>query len=249
MMQDKPRERPQLNKNGFTFKQFFVAHDRCAMKVGTDAILLGAWAPVAGVKRILDIGSGSGLIALMLAQRTPSPVNIDAVELEPEAALQAQENVQQSPWPERIQVHQQDIADWADECDKRYSLIVSNPPYFAPGVACSTAARDSARATASLDHQTLLRSAALLIEEEGMFCVVLPTATGQEFIALAQADGWHLRFRLDVAEYAHRPPHRVLLGLSPQAGETLLERLAIRTPDTRYSDEWCSLTREFYLFM
>jgi tRNA1Val (adenine37-N6)-methyltransferase len=154
MMQDKPRERPQLNKNGFTFKQFFVAHDRCAMKVGTDAILLGAWAPVAGVKRILDIGSGSGLIALMLAQRTPSPVNIDAVELEPQAALQAQENVQQSPWPERIQIHQQDIADWAEQCDKRYSLIVSNPPYFAPGVACSTAARDSARATASLDHQT-----------------------------------------------------------------------------------------------
>lgn len=249
MMQDKPRERPQLNKNGFTFKQFFVAHDRCAMKVGTDAILLGAWAPVAGVRRILDIGSGSGLIALMLAQRTPSQVMIDAVELEPEAAQQAQENVQQSPWPERIRVHQHDIARWAEESTARYSLIVSNPPYFAPGVACSTPARDSARATASLDHQTLLRSAALLIEEEGMFCVVLPAAIGQDFIALAEADGWHLRSRLDVAEYAHRPPHRVVLGFSPQPGETLLERLAIRAADTHYSDEWCSLTRAFYLFM
>ncbi|AMG59491.1 tRNA(1)(Val) (adenine(37)-N(6))-methyltransferase TrmN [Pantoea vagans] len=249
MMQDKPRERPQLNKNGFTFKQFFVAHDRCAMKVGTDAILLGAWAPVTGVRRILDIGSGSGLIALMLAQRTPPQVQIDGVELEPEAAQQAQENMQQSPWPERIQVHQQDIASWAEQCDKRYSLIVSNPPYFTPGVACSTVARDNARATASLDHQTLLRSAALLIEEEGMFCVVLPVDIGQTFITLAQADGWHLRFRLDVAEYAHRPPHRVVLGLSSQAGETLLERLAIRAPDTRYSGEWCSLTQDFYLFM
>ena len=249
MMQDKPRERPQLNKNGFTFKQFFVAHDRCAMKVGTDAILLGASAPVAGVRRILDIGSGSGLIALMLAQRTSPQVQIDAVESEPEAAQQAQENMQESPWPERIQVHQQDIASWAEQCDKRYSLIVSNPPYFAPGVACSTVARDNARATVSLDHQTLLRSAALLIEEEGMFCVVLPVDIGQTFITLAQADGWHLRFRLDVAEYAHRPPHRVVLGLSPHAGETLLERLAIRAPDTRYSEEWCSLTQSFYLFM
>ena len=139
MMHDKPRERPQLNKNGFTFKQFFVAHDRCAMKVGTDAILLGAWAPVAGVRRILDIGSGSGLIALMLAQRTSSPVEIDAVELDGEAAQQARENVQQSPWPQRIHIHQQDIARWAEDCEQRYSLIVSNPPYFAPGVACSTA--------------------------------------------------------------------------------------------------------------
>ncbi|WP_313655412.1 tRNA(1)(Val) (adenine(37)-N(6))-methyltransferase TrmN [Pantoea sp.] len=249
MMQDKPRKRPQLNNNGFTFKQFFVAHDRCAMKVGTDAILLGAWAPVASVRRILDIGSGSGLIALMLAQRTPSQVAIDAVELDADAAQQAQENVQLSPWPDRISVYQQDIASWAEACDKRYSLIVSNPPYFAPGVACSSVARDSARATASLDHQTLLRSAALLIEEEGMFCVVLPVDIGQTFITLAQADGWHLRFRLDVAEYAHRPPHRVVLGLSPQAGETLLERLAIRAPDTRYSDEWCGLTQAFYLFM
>ncbi len=109
-MQDKPQARPQLKKNGFTFKQFFVAHDRCAMKVGTDGILLGAWAPVAGVKRILDIGTGSGLIALMLAQRTPSNVDVDAVELDPDAAQQAHENIQQSPWAARMQVHQQDIA-------------------------------------------------------------------------------------------------------------------------------------------
>ncbi|MGQ7097824.1 tRNA1(Val) (adenine(37)-N6)-methyltransferase, partial [Escherichia sp. SP-MK] len=94
-----------LRRNGFTFKQFFVAHDRCAMKVGTDGILLGAWAPVAGVKRCLDIGAGSGLLALMLAQRTSDSVIIDAVELESEAAAQAQENINQSPWAERINVH------------------------------------------------------------------------------------------------------------------------------------------------
>ncbi|MDL4912602.1 MAG: tRNA1(Val) (adenine(37)-N6)-methyltransferase [Enterobacterales bacterium endosymbiont of Blomia tropicalis] len=249
MMQDKPHGRPQLKKNGFTFKQFFVAHDRCAMKVGTDGILLGAWAPVANVKRILDIGCGSGLIALMLAQRTAETVQIDAVELDAQAAQQAFENVQQSPWPTRIHIHQQDIATWAENNEQRYSLIVSNPPYFTPGVACSSPERDSARSTSTLDHQTLLSSAALLIEEEGFFCIALPETVGQAFIELALAAGWHLRFRFDVAEYANRLPHRVLLGFSPSAGETVLERLAIRAEDTRYSENWCSLTRDFYLFM
>lgn len=241
--------RPLLKRNGFTFKQFFVAHDRCAMKVGTDGILLGAWAPVAQARRVLDIGSGSALIALMLAQRTPDAVIIDAVELDADAAQQAQENVAQSPWAARIQVHAQDIAAFAADCPQRYSLIVSNPPYYPPDVACATSQRDAARSTSTLDHLSLLRSAAQLIEEEGFFCVVLPEAVGQNMIALAERDGWHLRFRIDVAEYAHRPPHRVLLGFSPCAGETLLERMAIRNQDRHYSDAWCSLTRDFYLFM
>ena len=249
MTQEKPHVRPVLKRNGFTFKQFFVAHDRCAMKVGTDAILLGAWAPVANARRVLDIGSGSGLIALMLAQRTSDAVLIDAVELDAAAAQQAQENAAQSPWAARIRVHQQDIAAFADSCEQRYSLIVSNPPYYPPDVACATPARDAARSTATLDHASLLRYAARLIDEEGFFCVVLPETVGQTMITLAQRSGWHLRFRIDVAEYAHRPPHRVLLGFSPSAGETLLERMAIRNQDTHYSEAWRSLTRDFYLFM
>jgi tRNA1Val (adenine37-N6)-methyltransferase len=249
MTQEKPQVRPLLKRNGFTFKQFFVAHDRCAMKVGTDAILLGAWAPVAGARRVLDIGCGSGLIALMLAQRTPDAVMIDAVELDAAAAQQAQENAAQSPWSSRILVYQQDIAAFAESSDQRYSLIVSNPPYYAPGVACATPERDAARSTTTLDHASLLRYAARLLDEEGFFCVVLPEAPGQAMVALAQDAGWHLRFRIDVAEYAHRPPHRVLLGFSPSAGETLQERMAIRNQDTHYSEAWCSLTRDFYLFM
>jgi|GEM_PF-3358395 len=101
-----------LPRNGFTFKQFFVAHDRCAMKVGTDGILLGAWAPIAQVKRVLDIGAGSGLLALMLAQRTGETVIVDAVELDEEAAAQAQENAADSPWAGRLQIHQADIQQW-----------------------------------------------------------------------------------------------------------------------------------------
>lgn len=157
----------QLRRDGFTFKQFFVAHDRCAMKVGTDGILLGAWAPVAGVKRILDIGTGSGLQALMLAQRTEEHVTIDAVELDPQASRQASENAADSPWAERIRVECADVLTWAPEQTARYDLIVSNPPYFTPGVECGTPEREQARYTGSLDHKALLTSAAELILEEG----------------------------------------------------------------------------------
>ena len=238
-----------LRGNGFTFKRFFIAHDRCAMKVGTDSILLGAWAPVARATRILDIGSGSGLLALMLAQRTASSVAIDAVELDEDAAAQAQENAAQSPWAQRIHIHQADILEWATRQAQRYSLIVSNPPYFTPGPACTSSARDMARATHTLNHESLLHCAEILIGEEGFFCLVLPEEEGKQFVSLALARGWHLRFRNDVAENSTRLPHRVLLGFSPAAGELLQERMVIRGPDQRYSPAFCSLTQDFYLFM
>lgn len=119
-----------LPRNGFTFKRFFVAHDRCAMKVGTDGILLGAWAPIAGVKHVLDIGAGSGLLALMLAQRTGDDVHVEAVELDEEAAAQARENALASPWASRIEVWQADIHQWQPSQTRRYELIISNPPFF-----------------------------------------------------------------------------------------------------------------------
>lgn len=203
-----------LRRNGFTFKQFFVAHDRCAMKVGTDGILLGAWAPVAGVKRCLDIGAGSGLLALMLAQRTDDSVMIDAVELESEAAAQAQENINQSPWAERINVHTADIQQWITQQTVRFDLIISNPPYYQQGVECSTPQREQARYTTTLDHPSLLTCAAECITEEGFFCVVLPEQIGNGFTELALSMGWHLRLRTDVAENEARLPHRVLLAFS-----------------------------------
>jgi len=112
--------------NGFTFKQFHIDHDRCAMKVGTDGILLGAWAPVDSARRVLDIGTGSGLIALMLAQRSTNGCHIDGVELDKDAAMQAQENAAASPWRERVTIIESAIQD---HLAPPYDLIVSNPPY------------------------------------------------------------------------------------------------------------------------
>lgn len=238
-----------LPRNGFTFKQFFVAHDRCAMKVGTDGILLGAWAPIAQVKHVLDIGTGSGLLALMLAQRTDARVTLDAVELDGDAAEQARDNVAASPWPARIEVHQADIQQWQPPQTRRYELIVSNPPFFAEGVPCATSQREQARYTTTLDHVTLLTCAAECITEEGFFCVVLPVDIGNEFVQRARTLGWHLRLRTDVVETEMRPPHRVLLAFSPTTGECFSDRLIIRGPEQQYSEGFTALTQDFYLFM
>jgi tRNA1Val (adenine37-N6)-methyltransferase len=236
-------------RGGFTFKQFFVAHDRCAMKVGTDGVLLGAWAPLAQAQRVLDIGSGSGLIALMLAQRSAESVLIDAVELDEAAAAQARDNVQESPWPERIQVHAQDIHHYAQHHAGQYDLIVSNPPYFEPAVACRDQARHNARYTETLTHDALLESAERLIAPQGTFCVVLPHDIGEAFESNAQRRGWHTAQRLNVSDRADTPLHRVLLALTRQPTEQkAAQSLAIKLADGSYTEAFRRLITDFYLF-
>lgn len=236
-----------LRHNGFTFKHFFVAHDRCAMKVGTDSILLGAWAPIAEVDCVLDVGTGSGLLALMLAQRTADNVTIDAVELDSQAAMQATENFAQSPWAGRITLHQADIGPWCQTQSHRYGLIICNPPYYQPGVDCASPQRATARYTTTLGHPRLLACAAALIQPQGFFSLVLPSVEGEAFIREALAQGWYLRYRTDVCETEMRPPHRLLLAFSRQSGEYFAERMVIRGSDGQYSEAFCSLTRDFYL--
>lgn len=242
-------QKTALRDNGFTFKQFFIAHDNCAMKVGTDGVLLGAWAPVTQVDTILDIGTGSGLLALMLAQRTPETSLIDAVELDTAATQQAQENVQASPWASRITVHQADIRHWAPPVNRRYSLIVSNPPFFEQGSACSSAERAQARYTTTLSYPALLSCAQQWITDQGLFCLILPAMTADEFITQANQLGWQLRLRTDVAGKEHRPSQRVLLGLSLQPGTLTHTELAIRGADNLYSPAHRQLTRDFYLYL
>ena len=127
--------------SGFTFKQFHINQDSCAMKVGTDSILLGAWTDVKHCKNILDMGSGTGLLALMLAQRTEEKCQIQAVELDPIAAKQAQENINDSVWKNRIQLIQTDIQHFLQTTEQTFDLIVANPPYFEQGIACKNEGR------------------------------------------------------------------------------------------------------------
>ncbi|CDG20636.1 tRNA (adenine-N(6)-)-methyltransferase [Xenorhabdus poinarii G6] len=251
-------QKPAFRRGGFTFKQFFVGHDKCAMKVGTDGVLLGAWASVYNRKRCLDIGSGSGLIALMLAQRTQNDTIIDAVELDALAAAQAIDNVQQSPWSSRITVYQQDIHDFVRHIQSarngspvthvQYDLIVSNPPYFEPAIACRNEARNQARYTASLSHQGLLACVQALIAPTGLFCLVLPYDIGEQFAKMAADLGWFTHFRVNVRDRKDKPLHRVLLGLSLQEQDIQESELTIRSSGGTYSAEFRQLITDFYLY-
>ncbi len=239
-----------FKKNGFTFRQFFVAHDQCGMKVSTDGIILGATAPVPDDGRLLDIGSGSGLISLMMAQRIHEAggvVQIDAVEIDLAAVSQSQQNIAHSPWPEAIQVHHADILTWDTPVSRRYSVIVSNPPFFTPGLNCSSRARQTARYTTTLNHQALLRSAQQRLTADGRFCVILPVAAGEQFIALAQQDGWTLLHCRRISEFADRQPHRLYMAFSLHCGECIDDRLVIRESSGGYSDDYRQLTGTFYL--
>ncbi|TYL43469.1 MULTISPECIES: tRNA1(Val) (adenine(37)-N6)-methyltransferase [Dickeya] len=246
---------PALRTGGFTFKQFFVAHDRCAMKVGTDGVLLGAWAPLREETRILDIGCGSGLLGLMLAQRSGGRFPIDGVELDAAASTQAADNAAASPWADCIRIYPADIVGYAQTATRRYSLIVSNPPYFSPGVDCASAQRAQARYTTTLTHDALLDCAGRLLEPDGRFCVVLPAVSAEDFLALAQRSAWRADIRVDVADSASRPVNRVLLSLR-RGGESEINAIAlsrtsliIRDDDRRYSSSFQALTRDFYLSM
>ncbi|MFC6208562.1 tRNA1(Val) (adenine(37)-N6)-methyltransferase [Rahnella laticis] len=236
-----------LRRNGFTFKQFFVAHDRCAMKVGTDGVLLGATAPVSGAKRILDIGCGSGLIAIMLAQRSDPQTTIDAVELEPAAAEQAAENFRESVWAQRLSVFAQDINDYARQHPAEYDLIVSNPPYFESAVDCRDEARNAARYTETLTHAALLECAGKLITPQGLFSVVLPYDIGLAFETLANHQGWFTAWRMAVRDRPGKPLNRLLLTLSKQPVEKEEMELDLRKSEGIYSEAFCALIADFYL--
>ena len=156
----------------FQFKQFTVRHDKCAMKVGTDGVLLGAWAPVQNAKYILDVGAGSGLISLQLAQRNPW-ASITSIEIDPAAAAQAKENIQSSPWSDRMEVICSDFRDY--HAENKFDLIVSNPPYFVDALKCPDNQRCMARHTNELNYELLFGHSTHLLSEQGIISVIIPS--------------------------------------------------------------------------
>lgn len=250
-MNHKKVKKAGLRKGGFTFKQFFVAHDQCEMKVGTDGVLLGAWAPINNVKRALDIGTGSGLIALMLAQRANKIECIDGIELDEKAALQATENTQESLWHAFIHIHHSDIHHYAEQVQKKYDLIVSNPPYFEPAIACRNDMREQARYTKTLTHEGLLDSAQSLITEDGLFCVVLPYSIGEQFIEIAEKKEWNVVKRVNIKDSADKPYHRILLAFQRQNKDSVecsTDELIIRNNEGHYTEKFQSWVTDFYLY-
>lgn len=231
---------------GFQCKKFYVAHDQCAMKVGTDGLMLGAWAPlpITGAA-ILDIGAGSGLVSLMLAQRTEGASPIDAVELDPAACAQATTNVANSPWPNAVTLIKGDILTYHSA--KRYSLIVSNPPFFQQSLASVNPQRQQARHTDSLPFAALAEKAASVLCDDGILALVLPSSAAEQFILLAKQYGLHLSRRCDVKTTAAKPAIRVLLAFSRLNSAPLCSALLVHDTGQGYSLQYRQLLQAFYL--
>ena len=230
----------------FQFKQFMVYHDRVTHKVGTDGVLLGAWVNLWEEDTlILDIGTGSGLIALMLAQRTSRETRIDAVEIEAVDAGQARENVLRSPWRDRISIHHVPVQQF--QPDQPYALIVSNPPYFVKSLPPSDERRSLARHTDQLSFEDLLSSVVRLLAKNGRLAVILPYAEALDFLRLAGAHGLFPVRKTGFRSRGSKPVERLLLELAYEGALASGDELVLYSRGNGWSEEYKSLTRDFYI--
>lgn len=231
----------------FRFKQFTINQERCAMKVGTDGVLLGAWCDVNEASEILDVGTGTGLIALMLAQRNTS-ANICGIEIDKEAALQAQENVNNSPWSNRVKIAHAPFQTFEAQAEMKFDLIVSNPPFFCNSLKNPDKKKSTARHSDELPFGSLLACSANLLNSNGRLAVILPVTEGDIFSGLAADIGLHCAKRVVVYPKPDSEPKRLLLEFSKNKGETATGSLIIET-ETRhcYSPEFENLTKDFYI--
>ena len=229
----------------FQFKQFRVEQGQCAMKVGTDGVLLGVWTDVSGAQSILDVGTGTGLIALMLAQR--SPAAIYGIEIDENAAAQAIENVNNSPWSDSIKIEAVSLQTFAENTNCRFDLIVSNPPYFNKSLKNPDAQRSAARHTDSLSQKELITAACMLLTGTGRLSVILPPAEGLEFILQAEELGLYCSKKTKVIPRIGASEKRLLLEFSQTKVVCKEDSLLIEKERHGYSDEFKELTKGYYL--
>ncbi|MDR1678521.1 MAG: methyltransferase [Prevotellaceae bacterium] len=230
----------------FRFKQFSIQQDRCAMKVGTDGVLLGAWADCRNARRILDIGTGTGLIALMLAQRCPAV--IDAVEIDKNAAEQALENVQRSPWAERVRIINASFQDFCKTATTRYDLVVSNPPYFHRSLKSPTIERSFARHSDTLPFDEIIEGSKKLLSEKGKLTVILPLIESVAFTEKALSAGFFCGKKCLLTPRPGAETKRVLLSFGKENQACQHSELLIETATRHcYSEQYRELTKDFYL--
>ncbi len=231
----------------FRFKQFTVWQDKTAMKVGTDGVLLGAWTNCEGAKTALDIGTGTGLISLMLAQRYPS-LSILSIDVDMKSVYQAEENFNKSPWSNRLTAQHISLQDFVDSNDKKYDVIVSNPPYFENSLRASTNQRSLARHTISLNYNDLIESSARLLDTGGRLSVILPYPSNDKFIELAQMKQFFCIRRLFVKPKKSMGVIRVLLELGFNKEPITEDTLVIENTERHdYTNAYKELTKGFYL--
>lgn len=231
----------------FKFKQFNIHHQQTAHKVGTDGVLLGAWTSLINQPQdILDIGTGSGVIALMIAQRC-SAENIDAIEINADAFEECVHNFEASPWNDRLFCYHGDIKTLAQEPDLKYDLILSNPPFFKETQEKNPNPRNQARIQTSLSEDVLLESVQLLLNENGQFATILPYQNHQIFIGNAQAKGLFLNRMTHVKGLKYSPPKRSLMQFGFKRQAYVVNELVLELSRHIYTEDYKALVKDFYL--
>lgn len=231
----------------FKFKQFEVSHSDAAMKIGTDAVLTGAWARVLPSDRhIADVGCGCGIIALMLAQRTDDAL-ITALEIDSAAASEAESNIYHSPWRDRINVVNSDFLNWNPQ--EHYDLIVSNPPYYNEDIHCPDMRRDMARHSGSLSPESLLKKAAGLLSHNGRLVMITPSY----YEDTLQFEAISARLNVTALTYVktsqRKQPSRILWEFSREERPCTHSVLTIRNSENQYTDQYLQLVTDFYLWL
>lgn len=233
----------------FHFKQFTIHQDRCAMKVGTDGVLLGAWTSLDNhPNAILDIGTGTGLIALQMGQRSQAET-IDAVELDSDAFEQSVENFEASPWADRLFCYHASFQEFHEEIDEQYDLIITNPPFYMEGVSSGNRSRDISRQSRSLPFEELLKGISKLLSPAGSFATIIPYIARQNFVSLAKAKGLFVNRATHLRGNANTDFKRSLLQFSRKEIPPQIDTLAIETNRHQYTTAYIELTKDFYFKM
>jgi tRNA1Val (adenine37-N6)-methyltransferase len=236
-----------MPNTAFAFKQFNVKQDKCAMKVGTDAVLLGSWIQPNGSKHILDIGTGTGVIALMLAQKTSA--SIVGIDIDGIATQQAQENVDESKFKNSITLFNSSFQDFVKTTSLKFQLIVSNPPFFEQSLKSSDEKRSNARHADVLPFEDLLDGVIKLLDEKGKFCLILPTLEAEKFRGMAQKKGLFLSKLLRVKSRVDKDiDKRHLMQFEFTPTEFSEETMAIEEDERHsYTQAYKELTKAYYI--
>jgi len=230
----------------FRFRQFEVSHHRSTMKVGTDAVILGAWLEVSSAKNILEIGTGCGIIALMLAQKTTAL--IDAIDIDEESANEAGENFANSPWNNCLNSFHFSLNDFADKKAGIYDLIVSNPPFFQNSLLPPSEKRQLARHNSNLSFEDFLDYGSRLLSHDGRLAVILPVSEEMKFIEIARRKGLFLQSKLNIFPKPSKPKKRVILVFSFHKTENLIsDSIILRNENGTYSDDYKRITKDFHI--
>ncbi len=234
-----------MDTRPFHFQSFSLHHHRSTMKVGTDAVLLGIWTDLRGVKSALDVGTGCGIISLLLVSR--GTLSVDAVDLDADSVEEAQQNFQDSPFSNRLRVFQSDFHDFVSSAGQKYDLIISNPPFFINDLHSADPRKSMARHTHSLTYRQLVVGARALLNPEGKIAVVLPYRESRFFLERAMEAGFFVEKQLLIFPMIGKEPNRINLLLGRQPVEAQTDKFMIREESGKFTSQYVDFVKDYYV--